>query len=73
MTYDDDHFTLETSGRTFYANNGVLGLAIDGDADGWVSYGADGAVGPREEFTDAERIELADHMIAQWQRFKEPA
>lgn len=72
MTYADDHFTLETSGRTFYANNGTLGLAIDGDDEGWVSYGADGSIG-RHEFTDAERIEIADHMIAQWQRFKEPA
>jgi hypothetical protein len=62
-----------TSGRVFYANNGIIGISPDGE----VSEGYDGGIDVVREWDDeftpwtpAERGELADEMIRRWQRFK---
>ncbi len=78
MTYDDeDTYTLST-GRTFYALNGTIGLSPDSDEP---SYGADGSISTEGEvyttipsipaWTPVERAELADAMIARWQAWKD--
>lgn len=76
-----DHYELST-GRQFYANRGLIGLAQNGSDDegatpsGFtVSYGYDGYVDldPFDEderaWTVDERRELAEFMIAQWRAF----
>jgi len=56
---DEDEITLST-GKTFYANKGIVGLGTDGDVYG----GYDGVVGV--VFTMEERWELAGMMIKRW-------
>ncbi len=73
---DRDNYEL-SSGRRFSANCGIIGLSPEKLT---VSEGFDGEIDidgyPWEDFTDenrwtpAERAELADFMIAAWQRFK---
>jgi hypothetical protein len=66
---DRDHFELST-GRTFYANNGLIGIGPLGkNAACHVSEGYDGGVDV-DEWTPAERAELADYMIHLWMKFK---
>ena len=65
-----------SSGRTRYANNGIIGLCPDLT----VSEGYDGGF-PIESYewnkpdendlTKEDCIELADFMIAQWQKFRD--
>jgi hypothetical protein len=64
------------SGRTRSANRGIIGLSPDLT----VSEGYDGGfqIEPCEwdepdedDLTKEDRIELADYMIAQWQKFKD--
>ncbi len=74
MKPGDDGFVLST-GRTFYANRLILGLAPDGDV---VYEGYDGIVeatrarddweneGAEPPFTPAERREIAEYMIERW-------
>lgn len=63
-----DTFKLST-GRTFYANNGLIGISpLGADAAVRVSEGYDGGVHV-DEWTAAERRELADYMIALWSAF----
>ena len=62
-----DHITLP-SGRKFYANNLIVGI----DDQGRISEGYDGGVSD-DEFTAAERIELADLMIERWTEYKRRA
>lgn len=68
MKVSGDSVHFESTGRTEYANNGIIGIGPEADG---VSEGYDGGMGRRDDFTDAERTELADYMIGQWQRFKE--
>jgi hypothetical protein len=65
---DRDNYELST-GRTFYANNGLIGLTSVDDPACRVSEGYDGGVDV-ELWTAAERAELADYMIALWTAFK---
>ena len=76
MTYDDRSDTVRlSSGREFYAHLGLLSV----DTEGTVFDGYDGVVQRMENFgsdrledqpfTDAERRELADAMIARWEAF----
>lgn len=68
-----------SSGRTAYANNGIVGLSPKLHP----SHGYDGSLGweateERDEdygedpndLMDADMIELADHMIERWTAFK---
>jgi len=59
-----------SSGRKEYANHGILGLTANEDSGDYVSYGYDGGFST-ENWTQAERDELADTMILRWQKFKE--
>lgn len=73
MIFDDEknEYVL-ASGRRFYAFGNILGV----DRDGVLTYGHDGTVGRRDRvggdddpFTDGERREIADAMIARWCAF----
>ncbi len=70
---DDDHFELST-GRRFYANGGCLGMSDSGDQTchrfPGFNYGGDGGV-DCDDWTQAERIEVADYMIAAWQKWRD--
>ena len=59
-----------SSGKVVYANGGIIGLCEPGKY-GWDIYeGYDGAI-DIDELSKQERIELADYMIALWQRLKD--
>lgn len=62
------------SGRTFYANRGIVGINADCDE---ISEGYDGEVVVDERdadpWTALEKIELADMMIARWTKFRDAA
>lgn len=67
-----DTYRLST-GREFYANCGLIGI---GDQESGyqsnvfeISEGYDGHV-DTDTWTMAEKVELADYMIAQWAKFK---
>lgn len=69
---------LFSTGREKSANCGIIGLAPDGNVtDGYDSefYSKDDAewMDPEDILTAAERVELAEYMIEQWQRFKATA
>jgi len=77
MTRKDlNHYVLST-GREFYAHLGIIGCADQANQeyqDGnvgtfFTAYGFDSDLA-LDEWTQAERVELADFMIDQWQRFK---
>ncbi|MCS3893297.1 hypothetical protein M2171_002430 [Bradyrhizobium japonicum USDA 38] len=70
MRYDEKTDALIfSSGRQVCANDGIVGLTIDGQItlyegyDGRLDTVPSGFSGP----TDADKVELADHMIACWQ------
>ena len=65
---DVDTFVLESSGREYSANEGIIGISPSADD---VSEGYDGGIGRREDFTAEERIELANYMIGLWLLFGE--
>lgn len=69
MTRDGDTYTLSSSGRTFTANRGILGLAPGDDR---VYEGYDGEVfweSPRTVLSDEERAEIAIYMIGVWSKW----
>ncbi len=74
LRFDVDNGAIVfASGKMLEAFTGIIGLECTGDV-GDAFYGYDGAVGElsgeNPRFTIAERNELADAMIAQWQKFK---
>ena len=56
-----------SSGRSVYANCGIVGI----DPDGNVSEGYDGGLAPDGEgdFTEDERRELAAYMVSRWREW----
>ncbi len=72
MIYDaeKDEITFETTGRKEYAFSGILGLGENYTGHQEVFYGYDGGLNT-EAMTREERAELADYVIAKWQKFKE--
>jgi hypothetical protein len=73
MKLTDNYYTL-SSGRKFYANNGVIGMSefVEDEDFGWMldlSEGYDGGINT-DEFSKEELLEIADFMILQWQRYK---
>jgi hypothetical protein len=71
---EDDYIEFST-GRREYAHAGIIGLRPrDPSEKEWsISYGYDGSLDTSETeygLTTAERIELADHMIALWQEYR---
>jgi hypothetical protein len=75
MKYENDNMVF-TSGRRRYSNGGIVGIDLDSDDvtegyDGYFWLGGDSHL-PSDEnnLSDADLVELADHMIERWQRFK---
>ncbi|MGE8451157.1 MAG: hypothetical protein ACN6OP_11165 [Pseudomonadales bacterium] len=73
MAYIKEQTLVFDSGRRLSIQGGIVGISPFLE----VSQGRSGILIPREPFlddddalTDAERIELADLMIQQWQAFK---
>jgi hypothetical protein len=73
MRIDGDDLIF-SNGRRVYANFGSIGI---GD-DLRVCYGGDGGIAawpgddmPEYVLTEAERLELADYMIALWTKFRD--
>jgi hypothetical protein len=70
MRVDGDAVRFRT-GRVEYANCGIIGIAPDGSVSG----GYDDGFGAKDAFADMpclskkERVELAEYMICQWQKF----
>lgn len=69
-----DQLLIFSTGRRVSVQRGVLGISPGLE----VFHGYDGVLIPAEPFlddndalSDLERIELAEHMIARWQAFKE--
>ena len=68
MTYDyKDSYTLST-GRTFYANHGLIGLSMD-HSPIEVAEGYNGFV-RESDWTWQEKVELAEYMIIQWKNYR---
>lgn len=73
MTFDGDDTYTFSSGRKLYANRGILGIDPEGNTfDGYDSSWDERDFRPRENgpMTKEERHEIADEMIARWQRWK---
>lgn len=54
-----------SSGREFYANHKIIGI----NEDNSIYEGYDGGIND-DQFTFEEKAELADMMIARWNRYK---
>jgi hypothetical protein len=65
MTFNEEtnEYTL-SSGRVFYAYGSTIGVGVDISGD-TAEYGCDGSI-YMGDWTQAERQELADTMIARW-------
>lgn len=61
---EDYEYELESTGRRLPANEGLFSIADDGDLTTGYDNAYDGAT-----FTAEERREIADYMIARWQRW----
>jgi len=68
MKINGDTVTFETTGRDEYANHGIIGIA-----GGMVYGGYDAELIHPRRLTAEERNELADFMVAQWERFRQEA
>mgnify|MGYP001607305997 CR=1 FL=1 len=69
MEQHGDDVLVLSSGKRIYANRGILGIR---DGDNTIYDGYDGEVwsGGDQCLTHAERAEIADYMIALWQRYR---
>lgn len=57
-----------TDGTRMYAFDNIVGITPELEA----TYGSDGSLEiDNQQLTQAQRVELADHMIGLWTRFKE--
>lgn len=77
MKIDGDTITF-SSGRTTYANYGIIGISPDlslfGGYDGSIDWPVPDWWQPEAKvgkLTSDDMRELADHMIATWTKFKE--
>ena len=73
--YDCDTYLLD-SGRRFSANCHIIGIDEEGKIFGGydqrielVDWDVEDNVGPNSGFTDEERRELAEHMVARWKKW----
>ncbi len=66
------HFQLDCTGREIYAFADTFGVVEDGEGHPRLAYGYDGYVEIGETaLTPAERVEIADYMIARWTAWKD--
>ena len=63
MKVDGDDLIFST-GKTLYANQGIIGIS----PDGVISEGYDDGI--EDNFTPKERRELADYMITLWTKWR---
>lgn len=54
-----------SSGKTIYANQGIVGI----DSEGYITEGYDGGIDD-DKFTPDEKMEFADYMIGLWRSYK---
>lgn len=68
-----NNLIFETTGRQEYCFSGVIGVGVDDDNTLHITYGLDGMFSFEHNggLTDEERNELADYMIALWQRYRD--
>jgi len=70
---NENEYTLST-GRTFYANCGIIGLSPEGDItegyDGFVDRHPQAFPAADPAFTPEEKAEIADFMIQQWEAYR---
>ena len=76
MKAKDDKLIF-ASGRTVYANAGIVGLCINDDPEfgAGLSYGYDGGISlpedsAKDRLTAAECVELAEEMLSRWTAFR---
>ncbi len=69
MKCNGHHITFDCSGRTFYANNNIIGIDDELNTSQGYDDGLEG-FGEEESLTNEERCELADHMIQRWEAYK---
>ncbi len=65
----DSDYALLSTGKRLYVNCGIIGLSPEGAVSG----GYDNPVFHPDDdgkLTPAECIELADYMLAEWQKFR---
>lgn len=74
MKKDGNIFTLECSGRTLTPHRNIIGV----DDYGELTEGYDSALslewqidGDNDDFTDAERREIAEYMIQRWTAYRD--
>lgn len=67
MKTEANAIVFESTGKRHYVNNAIVGLS----PSLFVTGGYDDDIKDITDFTSEERIELADFMIAQWQRFRD--
>jgi len=71
MKLENEQLIFDCTGNTFYQYANVIGI----DPDLNVTYGYDGSLShsfsDKEIFTQKERVELANHMINLWTKFRE--
>jgi hypothetical protein len=67
----DGNYVTFSSGKVLSANQGIIGIDPDLDVSEGYDGGFDIADTYRETLTKPERRELADYMIALWQRYRE--
>lgn len=71
----EDEFEFST-GRRIYANNCIIGLSPSGEVSGgydnplWEAHLTEPWREDQTLLTNVERIELADYMIALWQKYR---
>ena len=67
MEYDDVNDVLKfSSGKKIYCSRNIIGINTE---DLFIHYGYDDCHHVKE-FTEEEKIELADEMIKRWEQFK---
>jgi len=68
----DNNAIRFSSGRQWYANRGIIGLAKESDGHWAVTEGYEGGLHD-DLLTPVEKIELGDYMIGLWQEFRQDA
>lgn len=72
MKYNEKKERYELStGNTFYANNGIIGISPDSVYMNFIYDGYDGYIDPGYDLSKEEQLELCDFMIDLWKKRKE--
>ena len=65
----EENKIIFSNGKEVYANLGIIGLSPNNE----IYYGYDGSLDndfESENFSNEDRIELADYMVERWQEYK---